>query len=163
MKDESVKKAKIFTPRYKLLALLSTLKNKDNIIDKKEFIDEAEDILAEDFESDVLKTEINYYLEKFKRDNIIELSTLPDGTEIIKLNKQIIPYAFSEVINIKYLIVSTIIAFLTFTLSLFYALLTKIFEPLIVSAIFLFVSAFILLQYQRIPIIKTIKKKRTNV
>lgn len=163
MKVEHVKKPKVFTPRYKLLALLSTLKDKNNIIDKEEFISEAEDILREDFpDESTIKTTITYYLERFKRAGIIDTSTLTNGTEIIKLNKQLIPYTLSEVISLKYVALNVIVAFASFACSIFYALITKIFEPLIVSAVFLFVSVVVMLQFQRVPIVRVIRKRKLS-
>ncbi|MGP3705219.1 MAG: hypothetical protein ACKD6O_08025, partial [Candidatus Bathyarchaeota archaeon] len=158
MRVESVKKTKVFTPRYKLLALLSTLKDENNIIDKEEFIDEAEDLLREDFKDENIRMTITYYLETFKRAGIIDTSTLKNGTEIIKLNKQVIPYMLSDVISLKYVALNVIVAFASFACSIFYALITKIFEPLIVSSVFLFVSIVVMLQFQRVPIIKIIKR-----
>jgi len=151
MKEE---KEKVFTTRAKLLALLSDM-YKDGKVYKDEFISEAVELLADDY-NDVnsARSAALYHLSKLIEDQSIKVETDANGSQYLIPQKKYSTFTLAKVLPYTGVTLNVAIAFLMFAFSLLWTIATREYSALILSIVYLFTSIVLLISYERTLIVK---------
>jgi hypothetical protein len=147
----------IFTTKAILLALLEDMCKKTGKVSKDDFIDEAVEILSEEYKSEesVRNTVIQHYLPKLVESGDIKVK-FENGKEMLYLMKKY-PLTIGKVVPYRGLTFLTILAFTLFAFSLFWTIATKEWVISVVCGIMLFATLIALISYERCLIVKARK------
>jgi hypothetical protein len=150
-------KRKVFTTNAILLALLQDMCKKTGKVSKEDFIDEAVDLLSDEFsdEGSARNTVLQYHLQQLIKSGDVKVE-LEDGKEMLYLVKKY-PLTIAKIVPFRGLAVLTVLVFILFAFSLFWTILTKEWMLMIVCGIMFFATITALIAYERCLIVKSRK------
>ena len=150
-----MKKNKLYYTKTLLYALLEDMCKKTGKVSKDDFIEEAVDVLSEEFSNKgsartaILQHHLKQLIEK--GDIKIEYE---NGKEIIHLIKRR-NITLARVVSFRDLIALFILLFSAFSFSIFWFLITQQYMPLIITSICMFVSLIVIIRYERKIVLST--------
>jgi hypothetical protein len=150
-----MKENKIYTTKTLLCALLEDMCKKTGKVSKDDFMEEALDILSEEFsDKESARTSIlQHHLKQLIEKGDIKIE-YENGEEVIYLIKRY-NITLVKVISFKDLIALFTLLFSAFSFSIFWFIATKQYLPLIITSICMFASLIVLIKYERKIMIKS--------
>jgi hypothetical protein len=151
-------KKKVFTTNATLLALLEDMCKKTGKISKEDFIDEAVDLLSEEFsnEGSARNAILQHHLKEIIENGDVKVE-FENGKEMLYLAKRH-HLTIAKVVPYKGLEVLSLLAFALFAFSIFWTIVTREWITMIICGIILFGTLITLVGYERRLIIKTKRK-----
>jgi hypothetical protein len=153
-----VEKKKVFTTNAMLLALLEDMCKKTGKVSKEDFIDEAVDLLSDEFsnEGSARSAILQYHLKEIIDDGDVKIG-YENGKEMLYLMKRY-PLTIAKVVPFKELVALSALSFILFAFSIFWTITTKDWVIMIVCSIILFATLMTLMAYERRLIVKSKKQ-----
>jgi len=149
---------KVFTTNVMLLALLEDMCKKTGKVSKEDFIDEAVDLLSEEYSNEAsARNAIQYYLLRLVESGDIKVE-FEDGEEMLYLLKSY-SLTLAKIFPYKGLMFLTITTFVFFTFSIFWTVLTKQWMIMVICGLLLFGTLMTLISYETQPIVKARERK----
>jgi hypothetical protein len=149
---------KVFTTNAMLLALLEDMCKKTGKVSKEDFIDEAVDLLSEEYsnEASARNAILQHHLKEIIESGDVKVE-FENGKEMLYLVKKhhltiakVVPYKGQEAL--------LFLVFALFAFSILWTIVTKEWMAMVICGIILFGTLATLLGYERQLIIKTRRK-----
>jgi len=150
-----MKKDKLYSTKTLLCALLEDMCKKTGKVSKDDFIEEAVDVLSEEFSNkgSARTAILQHHLKQLIEKGNIKIE-YENGKEVIHLIKRR-NITLAKVVSFKDLIALFTLLFSTFGFSIFWFIITQQYMPLIITSVCMFASLIVLIRYERKVVIKT--------
>jgi hypothetical protein len=142
-------KKKVFTTNAMLLALLEDMCKKTGKVSKEDFIDEAVDLLSEEFsnEGSARNAILQHHLKEIIDDGDVKIG-YENGKEMLYLVKRH-HLTIAKVVPYKGLVALSALSFILFAFSIFWTIITKDWVMIVVCSIMLFATLIVSVTYER--------------